>query len=52
MPYFEDGVIPDIIYNPHSQCTRKTVGVVLEGLINHFAINYGIIVDASPFGCN
>ncbi len=31
MPYFENGIIPDKIFNPHSLLTRKTVASMLEG---------------------
>ncbi len=49
MPYFDDGTVPDVIFNIHSLSTRMTVGVLMEGLCNHLSAHTGIIIDASPF---
>ena len=33
MPYFEDGTKPDMIMNIHSLTTRRSMGILFEGLI-------------------
>lgn len=52
MPYYEDGIVPDVIFNIHSLSKRMTIGVLLEGFVNHLAIHNAKIVDASPFCSN
>jgi DNA-directed RNA polymerase beta subunit len=39
MVYFENGVVADIVFNPHSLVTRRTTATLLEGLVTHLAIN-------------
>ena len=34
MPRFSDGTFPDMILNIHSLITRRSLGMLYEGLIN------------------
>ena len=47
MPFTKDGVRPDIIINPSSFPTRKTVGQMIETLIGKVCANYGYYSDCT-----
>lgn len=49
MPFTEHGIVPDIIFSPHSIPGRKTVSHVMEVLAGKTAALTGNFVDASPF---
>lgn len=49
MPYTADGLIPDIIINPHAIPSRMTVAQLLEMLLGRVACCVGTTVDGTAF---
>jgi DNA-directed RNA polymerase subunit B' len=49
MPFAENGVVPDIVFNPHGIPSRMTVSQLLEILAGKFAAHDGNIVDGTAF---
>ncbi len=49
MPFTSSGVVPDILFNPHSLPSRQTVGQLLETLAGKVSALSGKKVNASAF---
>lgn len=49
MPFTEDGIVPDIIFNPHGFPSRMSIGQFIEGIASKAAVLSGDFYDGTPF---
>ena len=49
MPYTKEGIIPDMIVNPHAFPSRMTIGQFLESLGGKIGLSLGFLFDGTSF---
>ena len=49
LPHTADGLVPDLIINPHALPSRMTVGQILEGVLGKACCMSGSYGDSTPF---